>query len=145
MFYVCSNILGWTAPPSIGILSLYLYDQWQETVQHKGVPHLGNWDTCYFLDFIVNKMYPVIQPFGTQRCTAMQMAPGDIPQSSIYLVLHSFIFSVCLLSPFPTSFWCLLSQTPETQESESGTEIMCMKFIGECAGITPKPETRQRK
>ena len=57
-----------------------------------------------FLTLIVNKMYPVIQPFGTQRCPAMQMAPGDTPQSSIYLVLHSFVFSMCLLSPFPTSF-----------------------------------------
>lgn len=57
-----------------------------------------------FLTFILNKMYPVIQPFGAQRCTAMQMEPGDIPQSSIYLVLHSFVFFACLLSPFPTSF-----------------------------------------
>lgn len=52
-----------------------------------------------FLTFIVNKMYPVIQPFGAQRCAAMQMAPGDIPQSSYLLSLTQFrLFCVSFVS-----------------------------------------------
>ena len=71
----------------------------------------------------MNKVYPVIQAFGPQRCTAMQMTPGDIPQSSIYLVLNNF----CLFyMPFVSSHKSL-SQIPKKQESESDSEISVHK------------------
>lgn len=94
----------------------------------KGFLIFGTEIPVIFLTFTMNKVYPVIQAFGTQRCTTMQMTPGDIPQSNIYLVLYNFcLFHMsCLLPQVPVRF--LRSRNLHLMQ-----RLVCTKFIRERA------------